>query len=173
MNPKLQLRLQRWHRPMLIETPPMKHCFGRKSSVPPATNAPAAQSAMPASSQVMKRTGKTLPSSHGRLCKFFGLGPIGGGNRQLIVSATGDCRLQQFACPKQAVNTTKAHLSSPCQCRAKPRFSPAGGRCLASAFAAIPLAFALGRPAGRASPRLDYLLPDVQLGPRLEHWLGL
>ena len=92
---------------------PMKHCFGRKSSVPPATNAPAAQSAMPASSPAMKRTGKTLPSSHGRLCKFFGLGPIGGGNRQLIVSATGDCRLQQFACAKQAVKYHQSALVEP------------------------------------------------------------
>ena len=39
-------------------------------------------------------------------CEFFafGLRPIGGGNRQLIVYfAMGDCRLQQFACAKQAV----------------------------------------------------------------------
>ena len=44
---------------------------------------------------------------HVNACEFFifGIRPIGGSNRQLIVyHAVYDCRLQRFACAKQAVN---------------------------------------------------------------------
>ena len=79
---------------------------------------------------------------HGNAYEFFVLGirPVGGSNRQLIVyHAVYDCRLQRFACAKQAVNRhqsldAREPMPTICLCKVSSQSSPRR-RCICRAHA--------------------------------------